>query len=430
MNQAFYWGCATSSHQVEGYNELNDWWAWEQQGKIKESSGIACDQYHRFPEDIAFISQLGHNSHRFSIEWSRLEPQAGVWNEKEFLHYEEVLKELAKYSIEPFVTLHHFTNPLWFEKLGGWLSPQASFYFLRYVKKAVERFSPYVRFWITVNEPMVYLYFAYLIGEWPPGMKCYEGSLKVLRHFMTAHIDAYDWIHSHYHSRRERVWVSLAKHVTDLTPCRSNSWEDRLTVWMRRWFVNDMMFGAFQNGFLFFPFVFCEFMPKKNTLDFIGINYYTRDFIRFGGWGRPELLGIACEKLHHHQEIRELNAMGWEVYPEGLYQILTRLKKYKLPIIITENGICTEDDTQRVRFIENHLGALSKAQKEGVDVRGYFYWSLLDNFEWAHGFRPRFGIVEVDYKTQKRKIRSSAQTLTTYCRKLSERGIDGSTRSF
>src|SRR5262249_28362596 len=155
------------------------------------------------------------------------------------------------------------------------------------------------------------------------------------------------------------------------------------------------------------------------TLDFIGLNYYTRDFIRFDRFiGGAQSLGEICSKDHHQDEVGELNMMGWEVYPEGLYHILKNLRRYHLPVIITENGIATEDDSQRVRFIQNHLAEVGRARREGTDVRGYFYWSLLDNFEWAHGFGPRFGVVGMDYKTQERKVRESAQVLSECCRRL------------
>ncbi|MBI3313274.1 MAG: glycoside hydrolase family 1 protein, partial [Candidatus Omnitrophica bacterium] len=179
----FLWGAATSSHQVEGNNCANDWWEWETQGKFKEPSGLACNQYDLFREDIELISRLGHNAHRFSLEWSRLEPQENQWNEDAFKHYEEIFKELKARHIEPVVTLHHFTNPVWFNQNGGWLGEKSSFYFNRYVEKAVRAFGRYVRFWVTINEPLIYLYYGFYAGEWPPGIKSYPQSLQVIRAF-------------------------------------------------------------------------------------------------------------------------------------------------------------------------------------------------------------------------------------------------------
>lgn len=415
----FLWGASTSSHQIEGGNHANDWWAWEQAGRLKEPSGKACDHFQLFREDFDIISRLGHNAYRFSIEWSRLEPEEGQWDEEGFKFYDEIFQELAKRGIEPIVTLHHFTNPEWFAKKGGWLHGDTVRYFTRYVDRVVQRYGHHVRFWITLNEPLVYLYQSYFAGQWPPGLKSFKDSMQVFRHQVTAHAEAYRHIHQYYRTKlHKEVWVSFAMHMSRFTPCRSESFLDRWAVWMRNWFANELFLNAVTTGFLFFPGIFCEFLPAKHCIDFIGLNYYTRDFIRFSPRGGMDFVGVICDKEHHRDQIRELNNMGWEVYPEGLYGILKQLKKYHLPIVITENGIATNDDSQRVRFIQNHLDAVRRAKQEGSPVAGYFYWSLLDNFEWAYGFDPRFGIVHVDYNTQERKVRESAHVLTQLCRKI------------
>ena len=416
----FFWGAATSSHQIEGNNTANDWWAWETAGKLKEPSGIACDSYNRFREDFDIISKLGHNSHRFSLEWSRLEPEEGKWNDEAFHHYEEVFKELKARGIEPFVTLHHFTNPQWFADKGGWLADDTVRYFVRYVNKAVKAFGKYVRFWQTINEPLVYLYHGFYAGLWPPGVKSYSASMKVFRHQISAHAQAYLAIHKYYENElRKPVWVSIAKHLSHFTPCRQGVPQDHWAVFLRSWFFNRLFIDAAVSGYLFFPGIFSEFLPAKHTLDFIGVNYYTRDFIRFAGlFGGEAGLGQICDKSHHQDLMKEKNMMGWEVFPAGLYHILKWLGSYHLPVIITENGIATENDEQRVQFIQNHLEAVVKAKNEGVPINGYFYWSLLDNFEWAHGFGPRFGIVDVNYQTQERKVRQSAHVLSDLCRNI------------
>ncbi|MBI3314276.1 MAG: glycoside hydrolase family 1 protein [Candidatus Omnitrophica bacterium] len=414
----FLWGAATSSHQVEGDNRFNDWWDWEVQGKFKTPSKLACDQYRLFREDIELISRLGHNGHRFSLEWSRFEPEEDEWNDDAFKHYEEIFKELHARGIEPVVTLHHFTNPVWFNQKGGWLDKKSIFYFNRYAERVVRAYSRYVRFWVTINEPLIYLYYGFFSGEWPPGIKSYPDSLTVVRSFLEAHIAAYRTIHHIYEKNQRPVYVSVAHHMTAFTPCRKESLLDRLAVYLRNWFVNDAFFDALQTGFLFFPGIFCEFLSGSRTLDYLGVNYYTRDFIRFTGLGEDRSIGAICGKDHHQEEAREFNQMGWEIYPEGIYQVLNRLKRFQLPIIVTENGVCAADDEQRVRFIRDHLGQVKRAKDEGVPVQGFFYWSLLDNFEWAHGFDPRFGMVEVDYATQTRKIRPSAQVFSESCRQL------------
>lgn len=414
----FLWGTATSSHQVEGNNRYNDWWDWEIKGKLKEPSALACDQYRLFREDIELISRLGHNAYRFSLEWSRFEPEENQWSEEAFKHYEEIFKELRARKIEPVVTLHHFTSPVWFNQKGGWLEKTSAFYFNRFVERVARAYGKYVRFWVTINEPLIYLYHGFYAGQWPPGIKSYPDSLKVLRSLLEAHIAAYRTIHRLDEDLGRPAYVSVAHHMTAFTPCRRHCLSDKVSVYLRNWFFNDAFFNALDTGFLFFPGIFCEFLSGSRTLDYLGVNYYTRDFTRFAGFGEERSIGAICQKGHHEDEVRQFNQMGWEVYPEGIYQVLKRLKRFRLPILITENGICASEDGQRSRFIRDHLTEVKRAQDEGLPVHGYFYWSLLDNFEWAHGFGPRFGIVEVDYKTQARKVRSSAQVLGETCRQL------------
>jgi len=416
----FLWGAATSAHQVEGNNFSNDWWAWEQAGKVQEPSGIACDQYQRFREDIELISNLGHNAHRFSLEWSRCEPKENCWNEEAFQHYEEVLKELRARNIEPIVTLHHFTHPQWFADLGGWLHPDAVHYFVRYVNRVIRALGPYVRIWITLNEPLVYLYYGFLTGLWPPGRQSFPEALKILRCWIQAHIESHHQIHSYYERSLQRpVWVSVAKHATYFEPCRTHSFQDRGAVFLRNWFFNDLFFNAVHSGFLFFPGIYCETLSRRGAMDFLGLNYYARHFIRFGGLSQGDFLGTVCEEDHHTNPNPERNMMGWDVYPEGLYRLLRRFGRYQLPMLICENGICTLEDTQRERYVRSHLEAVQRARGEGLPVLGYLHWSLLDNFEWAHGFEPRFGIVEVHQQDQTRKVRPSAHVLTDICRKIS-----------
>ncbi len=410
------WGAATAAHQVEGGNQWNDWWAWEQAGKTTDLSGAACDQYRLFREDFKLAKSLGHPAHRFSIEWSRLEPAEGQWNEDAFRHYDEVFDALEAQGLEPVVTLHHFTNPQWFANLGGWLHPEAPEKFSAYVKKVAERFGKRVKFWITINEPLIFIYQGYMLGRWPPGEKSWAQCLQVMRQMIRAHIKAYQILHAA--AKNSECWVSIAHHMTAFSPCRKNSFLDRWIVSLREGFLNRLIFESLLSGFLFYPGIFCEKLPAKKTLDFLAFNYYTRDFIRAGGWSGLHQFGRVCPKGHHSSEVREINDMGWEIYPSGIYQVANSLKRYDLPIIITENGVCVGDDRIRQAFIRNHLKELERAKNLGVPIWGYFYWSLVDNFEWAEGFKPRFGIVEVDYPTQRRTVRESAQTLKQGCEML------------
>ena len=410
------WGAATSAHQVEGGNQWNDWWAWEAAGKVPERSGRATDHFHRFKEDFRLARSLGHTAHRFSIEWSRLEPSEGKWDEVAFRHYDEVFEALAAENLEPVVTLHHFTNPQWFAEKGGWLRPDAAEIFGRYAKRVAERFGRRARFWITINEPLIYLYHGFLTGLWPPGVKSMTQARRIFSALLRGHIAAYQALHEH--SQNPDCRVSIAHHVIAFAPCRPGSWLDRWAVSMRAGFINQLIVKALQSGFLFYPGIFCEKLPARKTLDYLGLNYYSRDFVRFEGLSPTSHLGEVCDKGHHCHQVESFTDLKWEVYPRGIHQIVDSFRWLGLPILITENGIATGDDRRREHFIEAHLGELERARKEGASIFGYFYWSLVDNFEWAEGFRPRFGIVEVDYATGERRVRPSAEILRKNCQKL------------
>ncbi len=386
----FYWGASTSAHQVEGGN-FNDWTEWEKKSsksKVQNAklenwsnyilenypnplqdnnyiSGQACDHYTRYKEDFALAKSLNQNAHRFSIEWSRIEPEQGKFNQKEIEHYREVLLSLKERGLEPFVTLYHWTLPIWLAEKGGWLNPKTPYYFDRYVKIISENLFNEVDFWITINEPLVYAGDAYLKGFFPPQKKSIFKYFKVLNILAKAHQLAYKSLH-----------------LIDLD-CQVGIAKNNI---------------HFKNIFLAHYFWNKYFLNKiKKEQDFIGLNYY-----------------------FHHRFFKGrkllVSDLGWGFYPQGIYYLLKDLKKYKKPIYITENGLADIKDTKRIRFIKDHLKYIYQAIKEGVDVRGYFYWSLLDNFEWNKGFWPRFGLVEIDYKTMKRKIRPSAYEYAEICR--------------
>lgn len=417
MSGIFLWGAATSAHQVEGDNVNSDWWQWEMEGRTRERSGKACEHYKLYEQDFTLAKSLNHNAHRFSVEWSRIEPQEGVFDEEALRHYRSVVSALLSRQIEPVVTLHHFTNPVWFSKLGGWGNPKAVGYFTRYAEYIVAALEGKVRFWLTINEPMVNVYRSYIEGQWPPGGNSYDTAVKVLRNLLLAHSAAYDTIHKIY---KRNGWphpmVSFAKSAASFVPCSSRSWRDRYSARIRHSLYNHFIFRSIRNGFLFFPGLYFEMRPEiKGRLDYIALNYYLRDFVHFDGLLPPKYLGRICS-LEHHKDAGERNSLGWEVYPEGLSELLMQFKRYNLPIMITENGICTDDDTQRWRYIKSHLIQLKRAIDNGADIIGYLYWSLLDNLEWAEGFSPRFGLIEVDYDTQTRKARQSALKFAEICR--------------
>lgn len=238
----FLWGAATSSHQVEGNNALNDWWEWESAGRFREQSGLACDHYRRFREDLEIARKLGHTAHRFSLEWSRLEPREGRWDEDAWNHYKEVLLTLREFSIEPIVTLNHFTLPLWFSKRGGWLDHSSGMYFQRFAKKAAETLGEQVTYWITLNEPMVYAGCAYFFGKWPPGITDFKKTLTVIEHLIRAHTLSYRSLHrtTDLCFSKRRVRVGLAQSVYHFEPYDNRSVVDRFATTLRSYFFNHL----------------------------------------------------------------------------------------------------------------------------------------------------------------------------------------------
>lgn len=368
----FLWGSATSAYQVEGGIHNSDW------SKI-HPAGRACGHYNRYERDFDLLRELGQNAYRFSIEWSRIEPQEGKFDEKEIAHYGKVLEALRARGIKSMVTLHHFTNPAWLAQRGGWANSKVVFYFSRFAEKMLEEHGDLVDFWITINEPLIYAWKGYVEGTWFPKKKNPILFLRVLQNQIAAHKKMYEIFH------RAKVQVGIAKNNQFFEPYNSKSLLDRAVVsatdWLwNRWFLDRI----------------------KNHLDFIGLNYYFHNRIQFP-W-------------RQRNENRIVSDIGWEIYPEGVYHILLELNRYGKPIFITENGLADAGDVLRKDFIRDHLSWTNKAIREGVDVRGYFHWSLMDNFEWDKGFGPRFGLVEIDYKTLERKIRPSARYYAQICR--------------
>ncbi len=396
--QNFLWGAATSSYQVEGDNLNCDWWEWEKSVGLKEVSGKACRHYELYSQDFDLARQLNHNCHRLSIEWSRVEPEEGKFSAQALEHYRDVILSLNERNLQPIVTLHHFTNPLWFACLGGWQDKSAGQYFARYVEKITGVLCDKVRFWVTINEPMVYVYHSYIRGIWPPQEKSFSKARLVTDNLVSAHIKAYKLIRRIYKNKNLPLpLVSIAKSLQAFQPCSPTLMNKFATYLKNR---------SFNFGFL-------ERLIRAKSLDFIGINYYSRNLVDVESWSLRNLLLDTCKKNHN---TLKKNSLGWEIYPEGLYSLLLRLKKYNLPIFILENGICTQDDNLRWDFICRHLESMHLAMAQGVKVLGYIYWSLLDNFEWDKGFSPRFGLLEVDYNTYKRTIRESARKFSEVCK--------------
>lgn len=392
----FLWGTATSSHQVEGWNDHNDWWLWEQEpGTIVDGqvSGRAADHYNLYKQDIQIIEKLNQNSYRFSLEWSRIMPEPDVFNEREIKHYISVLEELKKHNIKTMVTLFHFTLPIWFSQMGGFEKKKNIKYFLNYIKTITRRVEHLVDFWITINEPNVYTLMSYGLGLWPPGKTSVLDAYKVFDNLAYAHKEAYEIIRENENFKK--IPIGFSGNIGSYYSYDKYSFSQWMTIKMVNYTWNHW---------------FLEKTQYHN--DFVGVNYYTHQRIR-----DIRLRNLAQSFTIIPNEDREMTDMDWEIYPPGIFEALIEMNKHGLPIYVTENGISTINDHRRARYIVSYLKELYHAIKAGVDVRGYFYWSLLDNFEWDKGFLPRFGLVEVDYKTLKRKIRPSAKLYAQICRK-------------
>lgn len=374
--QGFLWGASTSAYQVEGNNIHSDW-------ENFKSAGKACDQYNRFESDFDLIKQLNHNAHRLSIEWSRIEPRNGEFDVHEIGHYIKVLKYLKSLNIKVMLTLWHFTLPSWIADLGGWENSQTVKYFERFVKRITPEISQYVDMWVTINEPGVYIYEGYIKKQWPPCKKSLPGQVKASLNLASAHKKVYKYLHQNHPAKP----VGIAQNVQSFEPFHKHSFLEQLAVILSDLTTNHLFY------FL-----------TRGSHDFLGLNYYFHVRFRDGKGLLPEVAD-ASKQSH------DISDLGWEIYPEGLYDVLADLSDH-IPIYITECGIASTNDDRRNRFLITYLNEVYRAIQDKINVKGFFYWSLLDNFEWHHGFDPRFGLIAVDYQTQQRHIRPSALVYT------------------
>ena len=389
----FFWGAALSSYQCEGQNFNTDWFLWEKDHGLEEASN-ACRHYDFFEQDFEIAAKLNLNSLRISIEWARIFPQSEACDEGQLQHYHKVIDSLIKFGLKPMVTLHHFTNPLWFCERGGWLNSKNIDFFLKYVSTTVESLKRKVQYWFVFNEPLVYLFKGYIEGAWPPGVKSLKEANKALENIIQAYCLCYDEMKRIYRGSNSPVYVSLTKNLRIFEPCPRHNFG-----------LNN--FAAFMRSKLFnFPLI--KRLHKRGCMDFLAINYYCKEYSAFSG-----LAGKDCGHTDHKER---KNYLGWYIYPQGLYGLLKKLKRFNLPIIITENGTPENEDSLYLDYLITHLKSIARAMSEGVDVRGYLWWSLLDNFEWDQGFGPRFGLTHVDYSTFKRTIKPFALQFSNICK--------------
>ena len=343
--------------------------------------GEACNSWERMEEDIRLLLKIGANAYRFSLEWSRIEVEEGLFNIKNLLRYRRFVDALLEAGITPILTLHHFTNPVWFYESGGWLRRDAPEIFGRYAD-LVSRYFGDVKLWITINEPNVYAYRGYVVGDWPPGERSLPKALRVIRNMLRAHSEAYAAVKANV----RKASVGIAHHLRVFTPVGLLG---KVPALLREYLFNFVPVFSEVSGEIPPPVALMERINAGG--DFIGINYYTRDRVRFSLL-QPFGVEVLPENVWR-------NSLGWEVYPEGLYVLMKRYN-FKRPVLITENGIATEDHGERVRFIREHLKQVKRAKGEGMDVVGYLYWSLLDNYEWLEGYSAKFGIFTRDRRSK------------------------------
>lgn len=399
------WGAATSSHQVEGDNENNDWWAWEQiAGRIEDGTraGLAANWWRVAEDDLALAAKLGHNTHRLSLEWSRLEPIEGAWDEAACVRYREILTAMRRLGIRPMVTLHHFSLPLWLYEQGGWENSKAVACFARYAERVLDALGDTCTLWVTINEPMVHAVYGHVFGVWPPGYGGLRVARRVMIHQAEAHARAYEIIHR----LAPDAQVGFSKHIHLFDPSDPRRLADRLAAGLL-----DRVFNTGPTEALCFavaPFPLSRALARRDArpvADFIGLNYYSRSMVRLDLGCRDEMF---LHRFPHPDSPYSMDGWG-EIYAEGLYRALVRLHEYGLPIYVTEFGVPDSDDSLRPRFIVEHVEAMRRAANEGVPLRGAYFWSLVDNFEWAAGWSARFGLIGLDIETQRRIIHHSAQ---------------------
>ncbi len=387
----FFWGCATSAHQIEG-GLTNDWSEWEKStlrlkhlsekklNHFEYISGAAANSFENNNADIACMRALNLNAYRFSVDWSRIEPENGKFDQAALNYYLDFVKKLRAHHIEPFLTLWHWPLPLWLRDLGGWESKVVIKYFDRFVQKVASHLNVEVNFWTTLNEPTIYAGMSYLTGEWPPQKKSPLAYWRVLSNLSKAHCIAYKTLKSIDPNNQ----VGVANHNIYFEAF-NNTPINRILKKAADWWWNE------------------KFLNKiKDCQDFIGLNYYFHHQINNGFKNR-----------HHYKKSSDLD---WGLHPEGIKFLLTNLKKFNKPIYILENGLADKGDQHRSWYIKEVLKNVHQAISEGADIKGYFHWSLIDNFEWAHGFHPCFGLYEVDRQTFERHPRSSAEFYSDICK--------------
>jgi beta-glucosidase len=416
--EGFLWGTATSSHQYEGGNTNNQWYRWEEQGHIGpgEHCGKAANWWERAESDFALAEQMGNNALRLSVEWSRIEPGEGRWDSEAIDRYRAMLTDLRKRRIKPMVTLHHFTEPLWFAERDGFANEHNICFFVRYVTHVVQHLHDLCDFWITINEPNVYASMGYVLGIYPPGKHELVTARRVLRNLVQAHVEAF------YAIRRlqpgAQIGYCLDYRLFD--PAHSHSPLDRGLARLHETYFVWAALQAAETGRFTFPLhlLMPPIAQATGAHDYHGINYYTREMVGFDATLPSDMFVRRSAAPNSVYSDAGRQHIAEEIYPYGLYRVLKsvyRRARGNKPMYITENGVRDAADSRRPQALLEHLAMLHRAISEGVPVRGYLHWTLVDDFEWAEGWGTHLGLVAMDPLTQERTPRKSFSLYGEIC---------------
>ncbi len=399
------WGTAVSHYQVEG-DDLCDWTHWERDGRTRgERCGGAVGSWDRYELDVELAAAAGANAFRFSVSWSRVEPQPGWYDDAALERYVRLVEKLNRSNIEPVVTFFHYTHPVWFHERTPWTSTPSVERFATFVRRVAEAFGDRVRLYVPLNEPLVFALAGYFEGQIPPGVADGRALAVVIDHLLAAHCAAAAAIRE----LQPRAAIGIAHNMMAFAPERHWNVMDRALSFMAHRSYNRGLIEAFATGrwdFILPPWTRVrgrrDDLPA--SLDFFGVNFYSRLHLRCPGTER--MIG---DFRYVDASGHGLTDNGWEIAPQELERLLVEASGLKLPLMITENGLANANDRLRALFIEAHLAAIERVEARGVPVHGYLHWSLLDNFEWLDGFAPQFGLYEVDRETLERRPRPSVE---------------------
>ena len=392
----FLLGVSSAAAQIEGGEVGSNWNDWYHRGYIKDGSNpaVADDHWNRWKEDCDLMAAMGMRVCRLGLEWARLVPERGKPSQEAIRRYREELSYLRGRDIRPLVTIHHFSNPMWFEEKGAFAKRENLEDFLDFVRLCGESFGDLVGDWITINEPNVYATNGYCFGLWPPGRKSYLQTFHVMENMAYCHIRAYGMLHEiRADMGYTDTFVGFANHVRVFDPKNPKNPVHRLLARSAEWLFQGALTLAMGTGRFRLPLRNRWHVKPGEYCDFNGVNYYTRSTVSGLADGVRE--GSPC------------NDLNWEIYPEGLVRCAEKLQKVlPRPLWVTENGTCDNDDRFRAKYIYDHLAAICAS---GLPFERYYHWCFCDNFEWLEGYSARFGLVHIDYETQKRTVKRSGE---------------------